>query len=448
MIVLSLFDGISCARVALERAGHKVDRYFASEIDKYAIKIALKNYPDTVQLGDVRNIHMTNFGIEVDLPMSTMRTYGAVPDLIVGGSPCQGFSNAGKGLNFEDPRSKLFFEFVRIVNEVKVLNPRVKVMLENVDMKRRWRDIITKHLGMQPIFIDSKVLSAQQRQRWYWCNFIPKDKYFDVCHPKDRGMVLNDILQPEKEVDEKYYLSDKALSKIKTKHFTQNYRDIEDKAHSQLAGNGSPLRSNNTLIQRARGKNKGGEHSEKSTTVTSNRWEQNNYIKISKSGELKNDQEKASCFTAGAHSGGNHSDMDLLIVNDPIQLNEMIEFGNQPRQQNRVYDVNGKSPAHLAMMSSGTHAIRIGSLYDSGGEGGRIYSTNGKSKTIKSPTGGQGTSTGLYDVGRIRRLTPIEVERLFGLPDNYTEGISDSQRYKSLGNGWQVDTVEHIFQYL
>lgn len=174
MNVLSLFDGMSCGQIALERAGFKVDNYFASEIDKWAIKITQHNYPNTVQLGDVRGV-----------------TQMALPDidLIMGGSPCQGFSFAGKLLNFDDPRSKLFFEFVRLLREVREFNPGVLFLLENVKMKKESRDVISIALGVEPIEINSALVSAQNRKRLYWTN-IP-----DIRLPEDRGLVLDDILE-------------------------------------------------------------------------------------------------------------------------------------------------------------------------------------------------------------------------------------------------------------
>lgn len=155
MNVLSLFDGISCGMVALERAGVKVDNYFSSEIDENAIKISENNYPTIIRLGNVKNINV------LDLPKI---------DLLIGGSPCQGFSRAGKCLNFEDPRSVLFFEYVKILNELKKTNPNIKFLLENVRMKKDWKDIITAYLGVEPIEINSKILSAQNRERVYWTN--------------------------------------------------------------------------------------------------------------------------------------------------------------------------------------------------------------------------------------------------------------------------------------
>jgi DNA (cytosine-5)-methyltransferase 3A len=181
MNILSLFDGISCGQVALERAGIKVDNYYASEIDKYAIQVTMKNYPNTIQVGDVTKV---DFSQLKDI------------DLLIGGSSCQGFSCAGKGLNFNDERSKLFFEFVRALETIK---PKY-FLLENVaSMQHECRDIITKYMGVEPILINSNCFSAQDRPRYYWTN-IPFDKNILECN-----LCLNDIL--EKEVDEKYFYS-------------------------------------------------------------------------------------------------------------------------------------------------------------------------------------------------------------------------------------------------
>lgn len=155
MNVLSLFDGMSCGQIALNRAGFKIENYFACEIDKYAIQVTQANYPNTEQLGDVTKVSA------LDLPAL---------DLVIGGSPCQGFSFAGKQLNFEDPRSKLFFEFVRLLKEARVKNPNVKFLLENVKMKKEYQDVITSYLGVGPIFIDSRHFTGHIRKRYYWTN--------------------------------------------------------------------------------------------------------------------------------------------------------------------------------------------------------------------------------------------------------------------------------------
>lgn len=190
MKVLSLFDGISCARVALERAGIPVEAYYASEIDKYAIQVSQKNYPDIQHIGSVTEV----------------TGYSDI-DILVGGSPCQGFSFAGKQLNFEDDRSKLFFEYVRILRETK---PKY-FLLENVPMKKESEDVITEMLGVKPIMIDSSLVSGTRRKRLYWTN-IP-----NVKQPKDRGILIKDIIY-----DNSYKnFADERIEN--TKKFTKNY---------------------------------------------------------------------------------------------------------------------------------------------------------------------------------------------------------------------------------
>src|SRR5699024_9354809 len=170
MNVLSLFDGICCGQVALERSGIKVDKYYASEIDKYAIQVTQKNFPNTIQLGDIQTMQ-----IPKDI------------DLLIGGTPCQGFSFAGKQLNFNDPRSKLFFVYLDILNHIKSLNPNVRFLLENVKMKREYQDIISKSLGVEHVMINSSLLSAQNRKRNYWANW-------NIGQPQDKGILLSDIV--------------------------------------------------------------------------------------------------------------------------------------------------------------------------------------------------------------------------------------------------------------
>ena len=182
MNVLSLFDGMSGAQLALRKAGVKVDNYYASEIDPYAVKVTKHNFPNTIHLGSVVDVKGS------DLPQI---------DLLVGGSPCQGFSFAGRQLNFDDPRSKLFFEYVRLLKELK---PKY-FLLENVKMKQESMDVITEALGVDPIFINSSLVSAQNRQRLYWTN-IP----FEM--PTDKGILLKDILEDGFTDREKSYCLD------------------------------------------------------------------------------------------------------------------------------------------------------------------------------------------------------------------------------------------------
>ena len=200
MKVLSLFDGMACGYEALQRAWIKVDKYYASEIDKYAIQIAMKNHPDIIQVWDVTKLKGEDFK---DV------------DMIIGGSPCQGFSMAWKMLNFNDPRSKLFFEFVRLVKEIK---PKY-FLLENVKMKKEFQNVISEYMWVQPIEINSALVSAQNRKRLYRTN-IPW-----ITQPEDKGILLKDVL--EENVDEKYYLSNEQISKLNSRWIGRNDRCVE-----------------------------------------------------------------------------------------------------------------------------------------------------------------------------------------------------------------------------
>jgi len=321
MNVLSLFDGMSCGQQALDRLGVKVDNYFASEIDKYAIKVTMANYPNTIQLGSVTEVD------GYSLPKI---------DLLIGGSPCQSFSFAGKrkGMSTKDEQeiltlehylqlkadgyefegqSYLFWEYMRLLNECKP----TYFLLENVMMGEKWEKVLSKAIGVKPIMINSALLSAQNRQRLYWTNIgmQPSGLFGDlesiIQQPKDKGILLKDILQTE--VDEKYFLT-----------------------------------------------------------------------------------EKSYCLDTG-------------------NTNAVEIFGGDFR-------------------------------YD---EGFR-WRENGKSPTLclGSENGLSGNALAKINNQRIRRLTPIECERLQTVVDNYTNHVSDSQRYKMLGNGWTVDVIAHIFSYL
>ena len=326
MKVLSLFDGISAGQLALQRAGVAVDTYYASEVDRYAIQVTQKNFPNTIQLGDITKWR------EWDIP------WGEI-DLVIGGSPCQGFSFAGKQLNFDDPRSALFFVFVDICHRVADENPKMKFMLENVRMKKEYQDVITGYFGVEPIAINSSLVSAQNRYRLYWTN-IP-----NVTQPDDKGILLRDII--EDDVDDKYYLSAEAIDYM--------------------------------------GRLRNGKE----------RWE---YHKNPVDG-------KAACLTANMHKGVPYGIIKCKqIATLDMKGNDCIR---------RVYDEQGKSPCLTT--SVGGH--RQPKIFD-------------------------------YDKEFARKLTPIECERLQTFPDNWTEGISNSQRYKALGNSWTVDVVTHIFKNL
>lgn len=190
--VLSLFDGISCGQVALERAGITYDNYYASEIDNYAIQITQKNYLDTIQLGDVRKWEEWNID-------------WASIDLLIGGSPCQGFSFCGKQLNFEDERSKLFFQYVDILNHIRKYNKNIRFLLENVSMKKEYQKVISDSLGVNPMTIDSRIITPMRRKRLYWFNW-------EVGGFTQTNKKLIDIL--DSTVDNKYYLKQPQFDKL------------------------------------------------------------------------------------------------------------------------------------------------------------------------------------------------------------------------------------------
>jgi DNA-methyltransferase (dcm) len=407
--VVSVCDGMSCGQIALRELGISVAKYYASEIDKFAIAQTQLNFPDTIQLGDIRGWRDWNID------------WSSV-NLVLAGTPCTGFSFAGKGLAFDDPQSRLFFVFVEILNHIKKLNPDVKFLLENVNMKKEYLRIISEMVGVFPVRINSALVSAQNRDRYYWSNIRVKqvglfgELHTDIPQPEDRGILLGDIL--EDEVDEKYYLSEKIIRGFANKKSVFKERFIPKNPDDKSA----------CLTSRY--------HKMASTDT---------FIKINKKGHKKSNQHKASCLTAGAHSGGNHSDMGLII-----QLNPSTESGGtQPYQQNRVYSTEGKSPAHMAQMSCGSYAIQENraaqNLYKDNSQGGRIYSGHrDKSATL---TGG-GAKTGLYNIGyRIRRLTPLECSRLQTIPEWYRWACSDTQVYRMTGNGWNILTITHILQY-
>lgn len=204
--IISLFNGMNCGRIAADNAGIKVDNYFSSEIDEYANKITRKNNPDTVFLGGVEHVHYFNTGLAtqrasgswIDIPNSLC-------DLLIGGSPCQDLRPGRDGLRGK--KSKLFYEYLRVLNQIREHNPEVEFLFENVcRISNEDKNIISDLLGVQPLKINSALVSAQNRERYYWTNINVKEM------PADQGVTINDILEPV--VDEKYYLSEKAIAYI------------------------------------------------------------------------------------------------------------------------------------------------------------------------------------------------------------------------------------------
>lgn len=475
MNVLSLFDGMSCGQIALKKLGIIPGIYYASEIDKHAIGQTQLNFPNTIQLGSVT---------EVDVAKLERI------DLLIGGSPCQSFSFAGKrkgmstkceidilsldqylqlkeeGFEFEG-QSYLFWEYMRILTDIRKYNPDVLFLLENVEMGAKWERVLSQAIGVFGVHLNSALVSAQVRKRIYWTNIrTHKVGLFDEVHsaipqPKDRGILLRDIL--ESEVDEKYYLSDSAINRALRKEYSSPQIN-PDKTGTLNTKNNSgqcSFDSGSTFIS-INGK---APTQRKSNGRSFDKKHNYQFIKVDKQLNPKSDQDKASCFTAGAHSGGNHSDMDLIVVNQKrrrvMQLNEVAEFGQQPRQQNRIYDTNGISPALMANMSCGTHAIAIPEAT----EKGFVEILPGECFDFENPTSKTRRGRKMEDKSnclmtgktsfmhytpkqRIRRLTPTECARLQTVPTWYQWKTSDTQQYRMLGNGWTVDIITHIFSFL
>lgn len=407
MNVLSLFDGMSCGQIALRELGIKVDRYYASEINKYAIRQSQLNFPDTIQLGDVRGVHAK------DLPKI---------DLLIGGSPCQGFSFAGKQLNFHDPRSALFFEFVRILNECREINPDLKFMLENVRMKREYEQVISDTLGIKPVIINSALVSAQNRVRLYWSNIrtapvnLFDGYYTDIPQPADRGLYLVDIL--EDEVDERYHLTDTVIRNL-----------IAHKERNERNGR------NFGMVVRT--------PEEKSTAVKIGGKGMYDIVKINRYGQIKRDQNKASCLTVGGHGCGNHSDMDIILQRPRGKNNGAVYAGKSPTLTANAWEQNNILRRRTVVQLNPSTESNGRQPYQQN----RVYSADGISPALCSSRRGQ--SPLIIAPGDIlRRLTPTECARLQTIPEWYKWECSATQQYRMLGNGWTVEVIKHIFSFL
>lgn len=308
--VLSLFNGKNGGLTALKKAGIKVKKYYASEIDVDAIKISDKNHPETINLGNVMDWEKWS------LPKI---------DLIIAGSPCQGFSRQGKGLNFEDPRSSLFFVFVKVLNYYKMRNPDIKFMLENVDMKREWEDVITDYVGVKPYHINSNLLVPQNRPRTYWSNLYFSEPVYNGNKLTD---ILEDVVLDEFEIIEEYKVS---------KEFNEKSIDL------------------------------------------------------------------------------------ISVVDGDLRIKQATKLGYI------VAEVG--DGINLSFPTSKTRRGRV---------------TKGKSGCLDTSC-----ELGVLDqYKQIRRFTINELERLQGLEEGYTEGVSEASRKRMLGNGWTVDVVAHIFRGL
>jgi len=448
MNVLSLFDGMSCGQIALIELGVKIDKYYASEIDKFAIKQTQLNFPDTIQLGSVTEWRTWN------IDWSSI-------NLICAGSPCQGFSFAGKQLAFDDPRSKLFFVFVEILNHCKKFNPDVKFLLENVDMGKDHLRIISEYVGIFPTKINSALVSAQNRERWYWTNIRTKqvglfdELYTDIPQPEDKGILLRDILQPENEIDKKYYLSTVAMDRIRRKTYSNPQVNPYKTGTLDTKNNSGQLSVNSgTTLISGRGSNGSIKinNSGKSEPLSSRNdcaWDM--ALKVDKNGVPKSNQNKADSLTIGGHGCGNHSDMDIICVasrgrnpENPSDRRTGIptEQRLEPNMNNKTNTLTSVAKDNLILTKNYTQWDVSGKGYKS--QQDRAFYEDTKHGTLSSSE----NKTGFFENGTLRRLTPIECARLQTIPDWNRWECSDSQIYHMLGNGWTVKIIMHILSFM
>lgn len=373
--VVSAFDGMGCLYIALKEAGIKVNKYFAIETDKFAIQQTKHNFPDIIHLGDINNVTTEDFrGFNIDL--------------FAGGSPCQGFSFAGAGLNFDDPRSALFFEYIRILKELREVNPDIKFLLENVNMKREHLGVISKYLEIYPVRINSNLVSAQNRDRFYWTNIKTRKEglfdelWSDIPQPKDRGILLKDVLQPESEIDDKYYISNAVIDRMNRKEYSK------PKINPDKTG------SLNT-------KNNSGQSSLDSGTT---------FIGIDTSGKAPTQRN-----STGRCLDKKHNYQIIGVVKENLIMTK-----------NYVqWDVSGKG-------------------YKS--QQDRAFYEDGKHGTLSAAKGENKNGVLTKDF-KLRRLTPTECARLQTIPDWYKWIVSDTQVYRMLGNGWTVEVIKHILLF-
>lgn len=432
--MLSLFDGMSCGQIALRELGIPITCYYASEIDRFAIAQTQLNFHDTIQLGDIRNIEVDSILQDGDI------------DLLIGGSPCQSFSFAGKrvgmktteneeiytlerylqlkqeGFEFEG-QSYLFWEYMRILTELRRYNPNVLFLLENVEMGKKWERVLSDAIGIRGVHINSALVSAQNRRRIYWTNIrvghsgLFSEPYSDIPQPADRGILLRDIL--EKEVDERYFLSDKMLSWLKGHSDKNNIK-------MTLLGEDDTVQDVNLLCI---------------TEAT-----KKGYVEIrigeafdmtqpnSKTRRGRKMSSKCNCLTTQS--------ADSYLVFEGMSGNSHL--------QNNLTDVDGKANSFLTTSGKGAWAngmtiVRVDGN-ESSSQPNRVYSDQGKSPNIGSTH--FSNTINVANGYRIRRITPTECARLQTIPEWYKWECSETQQYRMLGNGWTVEVIKHIFSFM
>lgn len=461
MNVLSLFDGMSCGQIALNRAGFKVDNYFASEIDKYAISVARANYPNTKHIGSVTDI---NF-IDGHLCGPLGNNFVGKIDILIGGSPCQSFSFAGsrKGMVTKDNveiltlehylqlknagfefqgQSYLFWEYVRLLSEVKEENPNVLFLLENVKMAKKWQDLISNVLGIQPIVINSALVSAQNRVRLYWTNIK------GVTQPEESGVFLKDII-------------DYSIPFNKT--YTPKNGCEFSKDRLKVVGSADGINGHDILKRVYCIEGKG-------LTLTGGQGG-NTEPKISKPINLGNVNPSGRGQNGNVYSVEGLSPCLTTNKGEGVKIATFVDRNKSLALTTRVAGATAERYFEKSMHQIVLGEIRPATITDRRINEKGVRDDQNKAIPItqclqvktdpsKAPcltTVEKDCLLSLEEPGRSpdaynrpellwRKLTPVECERLQTVPDNYTSSVSNSQRYRMLGNGWTVDVIAHIFK--
>lgn len=414
--VLSLFDGIATGLLALKNLGIEIESYDAFEIDKYAIQVAKKNHPEIKHHGSVIGADFTKF-----------KDY----DLLLGGFPCVSFSMAGKQLGFNDTRGQLFFELIRAFIES---NPKY-FLFENVVMKKEYLDKINELVGVSPILIDSAKLSSQTRKRLYWTN-IP-----NVTQPQDLGLLLKDIVHENDELPGK--ITDRNI---------RHFKNLDQKALTCTATMGKGL-GNNGMTAIA-------EYIKEYIVPfdeTFNLLEKE--VQIGKMGYFRKDSQANRVYyinnkavTLCGASGGGAAKMGQYFFGNISKRVEEVSIKEDGSIRPHRLDEKKSGISEIGTVRSITNSDKANTLIASQKQYIHIFKTEDLYELFNNDdrkifTLSKDGDNGRLIEGYIRKLTPLECERLQTLPDGYTEcdGLSNTQRYKMIGNGWTCAIIEHIF---